>query len=319
MATLLLYHEKDFEIIKREEGADHLPPWEYDKFALLCEALIFDAEVRKIFLDFYLRENPPLLFSDPNLLFDEQTIIPKSGFFADETIILFKNNDLPDKIRFRELVKKLIEKKCIEKDKLSIIRCKNCGGLSIGQGDTSKKNSFFCTKCKTPALKKGTHSKRVVSVYSFSPEIKDLLFKSRGRILEGLIYYQCCRDEKIKERFQVIPYPQIRRKRINSEGKEIIEDSKERDILLIDREKKIKPIVVLASISSSQMGERKQVEECCELGLPVIFVCSRGVAERSTIIEKSNAVFPNVRVDRTFPGSLSEYIIQKLLPELEEA
>ena len=314
MATVVLYKDVagHFEIVKRDDGdPDSVPYWEYDQYSFLSNALIKDSDARSLFLDYYLKKTPPLLLSDPNSPFDGKFQFPSSAYFDGETIVLFTATDAPEKVRLRELAKQLIEKKYLERDKLSIIHCKNkdCGEFSIGSGDTSKNEGFFCTKCRKPAHTKGSTNKKVTSVYAFSPELRDLLYKWRGRILEGIVYHQCKNDARIMQRFDVVAYPQLRTIKKIEDGKEIVEASNEKDIVLIDKEKIIPPIVILTSISSSQEDEKRQVQECSRLGLPTIFICARNMSAGSSIKSTCSKVFDNVVDDNNFPASLTDYII----------
>lgn len=316
----ILHKGKNYKICKRDFKPDSVPDWEYEGFAFLCKELIKNNKARELFLNFYIKENPPLLLSDPDKPFNSKLVFPRSAFFDKETIVLFKKDDPPEKLKLKELITKLIKNDYLKKDKLSIIRCSDCGEFSVGSGDTDKKKSFHCTRCGKPAHKKKSPSKKVISVYAFSPELKDLLFRWRGRILEGIVYHQCCLDAEINKSFKVIAYPQIQSIKKDSKGQETeIEGSEERDIVLIAKQKKIPPIVILAGISSSQRSEKKQVEKCSDLGLPVIFVCARGVSVLSTITSKSIKIFDSVTSDEQFPVSLTNYIIKELLPYLESA
>jgi len=316
----ILYNGENYKICKRDFKPDSVPDWEYEGFAFLCKELISNNKARELFLSFYLKENPPLLLSDPDKPFDDKLIFPRSGFFLEETIVLFKKDDPPERLKLKELIKKLIENNYLKKDKLSIIHCPNCKEFSIGSGDTSKKKSFFCTKCGKPVQSKKSPSKKIIGVYTFSPELKDLLFRWRGRILEGVIYHQCRLDAEIAKSFEVIAYPQIQLIKKDAQGQETgIEESEERDIILIPKRNKIPPIVILVGISSSQQSEKRQVEKCSNLGLSVIFVCARGVSGFSTIASKSIKIFDNVTSNEQFPVSLTNYITKELVPHLKSA
>lgn len=301
-----LYTDKKgrFEIIKRECKPDSLPDWKCEEYSILCKELIKNSEARGLFLTSYLGNNPPLLFSDPSYLFNEKLALSRSGFFDSQTIMIFKENDSIEKEKLMELAKKLIEHGYLKKDIFSIIKCNDCKSFSIGGGDTNGKKGFYCTKCGKPGYQKKSPGHRVINAYCFSPLLQDLLFKWPGRILEGIIYHQCCLDVKINQRFNIESYIRIREK----EG-----ESEERDIILIDKENTIPPIVILASLSSSGQNEKRQVGRCYGLGLPVIFVCARGISEPSRITTESIKLFSNVISDNNFPISLTEYIVKQFL------
>jgi len=311
MSEKIWYRTDNCQIVKRlENSPDSLPDWDYEKFKFLCLALIEDGSARALFLEYYLKDNPPLMVSDPVVPFHHSLPIPDTGFLADETIILFKDDDGTEKKRLADLAKKLIEKKYLDQDKLHIIRCE-CGEFSVGSGVQSKQG-FFCTKCRKPAFK-GSKNNRITKVYTFSGELKDLLYRWRGRILEGLVYHAFKSDQRVENRFYVIAYPQIRTIVWDEKDQERIESTGERDIVLVDREEKLKPIVVLAGITASQTAERKQVMQCSNLDLPVIFICPRGMSQESSISNASTKVFDNVVSDSAFPRSLAEFVVKNFI------
>jgi len=305
MATQILYRHptNGFRIEKREEKTDSDISWEYGQYAFLCEKLIEEPEARPLFLDIYLKSNPPLLLADPDKQFDKSFIPPVSAFFSEETIVLFKEGDDVSKEALRKLAQELKSQKFLTQDILSIIKCKdkNCGYFSVGGGDVSKKKSFFCSKCGNPVHERGITNNKITKTFSFSPELRDLLFKQRGKILEGIIYTSFIKDANIRQRFDVISSPYL--KFTYHESGQEMEGSHELDVVLIDKTEVILPIVILASLSGNQAGETRQVERCDELGMHVIFVCPKGVGDTSSIQQHSTVV-DNILRRPNFPQEI---------------
>lgn len=306
MASKILYSEDAYEITVREEKQDSSLDWDYPGYIILCDLLLKDIDFRLKFFSHYLKTNAPLLLTDPDKPFASDKIInPTSAFFRPETMIIFRETTDLKEIKFNELTKILIKNNLLKQDSISLVHCKDCNVYFLGMGDTSKARTFHCSKCSKHCLDKSTKD-RIVKIYSYSPEIRDLLFgSSRMKILECIIYRQLKFNIKIQERFDIIASPQIRTK--NPDGS--TEESNERDIVLIDKQNKIKPIVILASVSSSQDSESKQVISCKKKGIPTIFVCGKGVSELSTVFTDSTITFQNVISDPEFPLNIASYII----------
>lgn len=319
MASTTLYsQEGKYKITVRPPSdiTDSELDWNYAPFKTFFEILLSDTDSRRVFFQTVNINSPPILFSDPNDLFGENISFPDSGFFRSETIVLFKKNDEPEKIFLRQVVLNLLNKNLIKKDRYSIVYCKDCNEFSIGNGDTSKSRSFHCVRCSKHTRDKKTQNGRVTNVFTFKPEIRDLIFgHPQGKLLEGMVYIEFASSNAILERFDIVQNAQLVLLHYDSEGREI-ETCGEKDLFLLDKQKILPPIAILSSTSSTSSSEKRQVKDCTDIEIPTIFVCGKAISEKGTIHEKSKKVFDNVLSDPDFPKKLVQYVLDDLVPEL---
>lgn len=297
----LLHETEKFSLFKRElEDSD--PDWDSPPYALLCTKSIDDVEIRGLFLNNFTKKgNPPLIISDPDSPINPQKCLPSdSAFFDKQTMIILLDEEGNQNLK--DFFKVLILNNLLSKDKFSLIYCRDCREYSIGA--SGAKAAFHCTKCGTVAQNDKQKNSRVTKLYKFDLELKELLCKSPGRILEGLIYHQCLKEQKIKDRFNI-------ETSVRLNIKTDLERSYEIDLVLIDKQNIIKdPIIILASVSS-RPEETKEVLRCVEQGIETIYVCGRGIGAGTSIRQSGAKVFDNVLGDSNFPKNLTNYILEK--------
>lgn len=307
----LIYSKDGVSFVDRRGEKDSAVQWDYPPIAELCKGLISDKDALRFFLNTYVNLNPPLLLTDPSTKFNKvltnnaEFPFPKSKFFDPQTLLIFREDDDPGKEKFRQLAEKLSQKKVLEKDIFSLIECYGCGTFCIGPNDPANpREGYFCTKCGKPAWKKKGGTKGITSIFHYTTLVSDV-FRHKGLILEGILFQQIHGIRDITNRFSI--HSSIGMQIKNPDG---TSSYNEKDLVLIDRENLLKPIVVLATTSAKT--EKEQVQDSAKSDVHIIHVASNGISHNSEIRKSRVIIFDNILEDPTFPASITDHIMSLL-------